>query len=156
MQLDAKRWKYGSAAPSTFAFPRLIREDNQDFRHATSWHNCVYSFHICQDNCCYNNNICFISWSQNCVKITKINYRDQNLFCCKAGNNTSAGQFQAIPSTRSQAFSRKPQIYHISWSQSYAPIGEINRLWPGWPGHMSWPNFRPYFPCVLQKMPGNL
>ena len=68
---------------------------------------------------------------------------------------------QAILSMRSSQNAWKPQICPISRSQKFAKSKNINILWPksttfwGWSGLISTSNSSLFFPCVLQKIPGN-
>ena len=63
---------------------------------------------------------------------------------------------------RSPGNARKPKIWSVSLSQSHAKRRKINRPWPQsnqfwrWSGYISMQNFRPFPPCVLREMPGNL
>ena len=93
--------------------------------------------------------------------INSIDY-DQNLISSEDGQAASACQIQAINVMHSPENARKPQIWPDSLSQSGAKMRKINIPWPEshefwrWSGYIRMSNIRPFLPCVLMKMPGNL
>ena len=70
-------------------------------------------------------------------------------------------KFQAILPMHSEENRQKPQIWPVSLNQNDAKMRKINRPWPKfykfgrWAGYISMPKFRPFLPCVLQKMSGS-
>ena len=63
---------------------------------------------------------------------------------------------------RSPGNAWKPRIWPVSLSQNSAKMRKINKPWPWtnqfwrWSRYISMENFRPFPPCVLRQIPGNL
>ena len=94
-------------------------------------------------------------------KIRKLTECEQNLISSEGSQHTSACQ---ISDHSSHALSRKyletPNLTCFAGSKCLR-MSKINRPWPKsnhpwrWWGYISMSSFRPPFPCVLLKIPGN-